>query len=371
MTRLAALLGRIRKTFFSDIPPEHMQDFKQELLEDNFLRLSVVSVVLFAIECALYFLQEQLFQTGYIILGFLTANVVLVPLIFYVRKYIKTIRHSFALAVMYAYATLTLLLGAVLSLCVLHKLDATHVYMMMVLGSALILSIRPIPLAVMYAAVYAGFALALPSFGSSSDSLFTIRVNAFVFNLLAWILGQLALRSKMSVYVSRRQLQEKTHMLEELARRDTMTGLYNHAALLSILEDEIMLSRLTGSPLSLIMTDIDDFKRINDTYGHMFGDDVISRCAAVFSAVVGEAGIVGRYGGEEFMFILPGCELPEACVLAKDIEQALANHVSQPLVSISGGISLYCGESLNDFVRLTDEKLYFAKASGKRRFVSF
>lgn len=368
MTRLAALLGRIRKTI--DMPPEYIQDFRQEMLEDNFSRLPFVSLVLFFIELIVLFFEQHL-SHRLIILAFLISNLALIPLIFYIRKNHKSVRHSFAMAVMYTYILIALALGATLALSVSHEMDVTHYYLMAVLGVALFLFVRPIPLAVMYAVVYAGFALALQWLGGREETLPTIRINALIFNLLAWILGQLALRSKMSVYVSRRQLQEKTHMLEELARRDTMTGLYNHAALLNILEDEIMLSRLTGSPLSLIMTDIDDFKRINDTYGHMFGDDVISRCAAVFSAVVGEAGIVGRYGGEEFMFILPSCELPEACALAKDIEQALASHVSQPLVSISGGISLYCGESLNDFVRLTDEKLYFAKASGKRRFVSF
>ena len=364
------LFKTTRKFLRAAVPPEYLQDYNKELLTDNYLRLSIVSVILFIVELALFYPQEHLFGNGIIILIFLAISGVLIPLIFYIKRHIPDISFKFAMAVMYAYIVLALLLGAMLTLVVVRNIDMTHVYLLTVLGTSMVLYTRPVPRAVTFLTVYALFAVLLPYFGASPEQLAAQRINALIFNFIAWFFGQISLYTKSSVYISRRQLDDKNRILKDLALKDTMTGLYDHAASLNMLEDEIALANLTHSPLTLIMADIDDFKRINDTYGHQFGDDVISRVAAVFVMVIADAGIVGRYGGEEFIIILPGSGLEEARALAMDIQIALGRAISQPHVTLSGGISRYNGESMNDFVRITDEKLYLAKNNGKRRFVS-
>jgi diguanylate cyclase (GGDEF)-like protein len=159
-------------------------------------------------------------------------------------------------------------------------------------------------------------------------------------------------------------------VLEELAQRDAMTGLYHHTASLGLLETEMNRARSNGAPMSLIMMDIDDFKRINDTYGHQYGDDIISRTAAVLNSVVRGNGIVGRYGGEEFIIILPGADINAARLLSRRIQSAMDGNISLPGITLSGGISCYRGQTLDEFVRLADERLYQAKTRGKSCFVS-
>jgi diguanylate cyclase (GGDEF)-like protein len=370
MKRLRTLLRKTRITLRMDVPEEYIPDFKREILSDNFSRLCVVSVALFLIELPLLYLQQHFFQSGYVIFAFLAVSFVFIPLIFYVRKHVETVGHAFGLVVLYIYALVVLILGAALALCVIKEADLTHVYLMAVLGMAMFFYVRPVPLAVLYAAVYAGFAVALPYVGAAPESLLVLRINTLIFNLFAWLLGVMSMRSRISVFISRRQLHEQNMMLKDLAQRDAMTGLFHHAAALRLLESEIRRARDTGLPLSLIMADIDNFKMINDTYGHQFGDDVILRVASAFDDVFRGTGIVGRYGGEEFIVILPGAHLEQARMFAKNVQSKLKNTMSHPEVTLSGGISLYSGESLDAFIRLTDEKLYRAKSQGKHRFVS-
>lgn len=369
MKRIPAIVKKITNELTVAIPHDLSDSFEKDLLEDNYARLSVVSVTLFAVECVLLFLQEKFFGTGFITFSFLLISSALIPLIIYIRLHMETVRRAFALAVIYAYAVVTLLLGASLSLFAMQVVDITHVYLMAVLGVALFIYVKPLPLAIIFAAIYTAFSLLLPQFAASPNVVLTLRVNTFVFNLFSWLLALLALRSRAAVFISRRKLCEQNRALEDLTQRDAMTGLYHHAASLTRLEEEIARAQADGSSLCLIMTDIDDFKSINDTYGHQFGDDVISRAAAVFKNAVMGKGIVGRYGGEEFLIILPGYSVNDALALAENIQKTLSCTISQPRVTVSGGISLYNGETLNAFVRQTDEKLYHAKNSGKQRFI--
>ncbi len=369
MTRLKTLLEKTKKILVIEIPDEHVNDFGCDLLEENFSRLAIASAALFVTEFFLLLFEKHPMHI-YIMIVFLLINLALIPLIFYIKKNFCAVRDVFKLAVLYSYVLLALSLGSALALSVLRQMDVTYVYLMTVLAVSMFLYIKPVPLAILYAAVYAIFALLLPYAGAKPENLSSLRVNSAVFNLFAWVFSLIALRSRSSAFMNRKQLHEQNRALEDLAQRDVMTGLYHHAASLSRLEDEICRAKTEDFPLCLIMTDIDDFKAINDTYGHQFGDDVISRAAAVFKSVVKGKGIVGRYGGEEFLIILPGAGLEEACALAESIQSALACAISQPRVTVSGGISLYRGETLNDFVRQTDERLYHAKHSGKHRFVS-
>jgi len=369
MSGIKKLTHRIHNTLFRQLPKEHLPDFKHELLVDNYSRLSVIAVVMFFIEAVLLPLEEQLVHQ-YIMVSFLLVSLILVPIIIYIGRHINKVRTFLAMTVMNIYALTVLLYGAILALSSIQQADLTHVYMMAVLSVSMFLYFRPLPLALLYTPVYVGFALALPYFGATPEEMLAIRVNAFVFNFFAWILGQMTLRNRMSVFEEHLQLSEQNRILEDLAQRDAMTGLFHHSASLGLLEDEIEHARCTGCPLTLIMIDVDDFKSINDTYGHQYGDEVICNTAAILSSAVGNNGIVGRYGGEEFIIILPGADLNDALYTVTTIQSDFEKTFSQPRVTFSGGVSLYQGESLNELVRLTDERLYEAKSKGKCRFVS-
>ncbi len=178
-----------------------------------------------------------------------------------------------------------------------------------------------------------------------------------------------ALISRMKVNVLSFQLKKR---LELLAITDGLTGLFNHRHILERLEGEIHKARRYNRPLSIIMMDIDNFKHINDTQGHQGGDDVLSSIADTIRSHVRESDAAGRYGGEEFLIVLPEADVSAARTAAEKLRTAIAILMpitdGKPGVTVSAGVAEWqAGEDSGGLVRRADEFLYTAKRNGKNR----
>ena len=162
--------------------------------------------------------------------------------------------------------------------------------------------------------------------------------------------------------------------LQELAVRDSLTGLYNRRYLDETLEREVSRARREGIPLSLVMLDIDYFKRVNDTYGHQVGDEVLRTLAATLSADIRTEDVACRYGGEEFLILLPNMPLVAALARAEAwraaVESLAIGHGDFVLTfTISLGVAAYPehGKTPDDLTRCADQALYKAKHEGRNR----
>jgi PleD family two-component response regulator len=122
-----------------------------------------------------------------------------------------------------------------------------------------------------------------------------------------------ALKSNRQLHARIEEIGRLQVALQELAVRDSLTGLYNRRYLDETLEREVSRARREGIPLSLVMLDIDYFKRVNDTYGHQVGDEVLRTLAATLSADIRAEDVACRYGGEEFLILLPNMPLATPC----------------------------------------------------------
>ncbi|HEY3359600.1 MAG TPA: GGDEF domain-containing protein [Polyangia bacterium] len=164
---------------------------------------------------------------------------------------------------------------------------------------------------------------------------------------------------------------------EEIYRLTTIDGLtqiFNKRYFMEILEREISRSHRYRRELSLIIFDIDHFKRINDTHGHLAGDHVLRHLATTVKNNIRREDLFARYGGEEFAIVLPEIDLPGARYIADKLRKLVEatqfrfEETDMPL-TISLGIAA-CGEDVNEpaqFIKLADEKLYEAKQSGRNR----
>ncbi|MDD2308594.1 MAG: GGDEF domain-containing protein [Desulfuromonadaceae bacterium] len=163
--------------------------------------------------------------------------------------------------------------------------------------------------------------------------------------------------------------------LVEMNTKDALTGIYNRRFLESRLQEECDRQRRHSRPLSLIMIDIDFFKKVNDTYGHQCGDMVLQSVAAKAATVIRNTDFIARYGGEEFCCLLPETPADAAETVAEHIRahiEKMENSFegNSVKVTISLGISDFVAEDTPDtFLKRADDALYQAKHSGRNRFI--
>lgn len=188
-------------------------------------------------------------------------------------------------------------------------------------------------------------------------------------NMLAGMIAE-----QISIGISNIQLRET---LRNLSFRDGLTGLYNRRYLEETLEREMSRSKRNSAPLAIFMIDIDHFKNFNDQYGHEAGDAVLQAFANVLKNFMRKEDIACRYGGEEFMCVIPGVDSDLALQRTKELhEQVSQIHVrfggnTLAQVTISIGVAIYPqqGENMHDLIAVSDTALYQAKNSGRNKTV--
>jgi two-component system, cell cycle response regulator len=187
--------------------------------------------------------------------------------------------------------------------------------------------------------------------------------------------SELIARVKIHLKIKRLQdhLRQANEFLLEISHTDHLTGLYNRRYLMEVLEKEFLRTKRTGAALSFLILDLDHFKDINDKYGHQEGDTVLERAADVFRDQLRSYDTPVRFGGDEFVAVLPEASLPDAMTVAERIRKALVDmtfsgRLEKLRITASLGFAVYPGEGVNsmeDLIREADNALYRAKARGR------
>jgi len=168
---------------------------------------------------------------------------------------------------------------------------------------------------------------------------------------------------------------EQQDKLKGMAMKDGLTGLYNHALLVELLNKELIKQERLNNDLAFAMLDIDYFKKVNDTYGHLVGDIVLRELANILNQSVRKSDIVGRYGGEEFGIVFPEINQQGVWLVCERIRQNIEKHqfdTGEQLIgaTISIGICFKGSEdsfSSSEMIRRADSALYQAKRKGRNR----
>jgi diguanylate cyclase (GGDEF)-like protein len=186
---------------------------------------------------------------------------------------------------------------------------------------------------------------------------------------------QVRLHAGKRIMTLQAELVETREALRVQAMHDSLTGVWNRRAILEVLGSELARSKREELPVAVAIADLDHFKRINDTYGHMVGDIALCEAAMRMRALLRTYDAIGRYGGEEFLMVLPGCTSQDAFRLADRLRVGM----SQEPVKIPGGtIDVMCslGVAASDtiaileptaLIQAADSALYRAKAGGRNR----
>jgi diguanylate cyclase (GGDEF)-like protein len=200
------------------------------------------------------------------------------------------------------------------------------------------------------------------------DMLFQVPIVLFLFALMLSVFADAYRNEREKLKEYSKLLYEKNKELEKLSTTDELTGLYNRRYIFGKLEQ---LGKEKVNSL-IILIDLDNFKQINDKYGHDAGDKVIVKFSEVIKDAIGDQGIVARYGGDEFLIVLDDVQLAEGKQMAEKIlktinELKFNNEVS---ITVSGGVAFYNGDKgIKEVVKNADQLLYNAKGNGKNDII--
>ncbi|AJE02028.1 diguanylate cyclase [Geobacter pickeringii] len=189
--------------------------------------------------------------------------------------------------------------------------------------------------------------------------------------------GELVARIRVQLKMKALQdeLKRTNELLRKLSITDPLTHLHNRRHLMEMVEKEYQRAARKGGHLSLVILDIDYFKKINDTYGHPEGDKVLASLAEIVTKGLRSYDVAARYGGEEFVLLLPETPISEAYAIAERLRGEVQDHVFKgtlqgQVVTISLGVATYPSprvESIDSLFRQADEALYRAKQNGRNR----
>lgn len=218
-----------------------------------------------------------------------------------------------------------------------------------------------------------------PSWWSAEHTLYVLAVALTLIGLAVAAILFLRYRIKQQTATIRAQLAETTalrHAAEFQAMHDGLTGIFNRRAIFDALHRELALAGRSGSTTGLLMLDLDHFKRINDTHGHFAGDCVLKEAVRRIQEVARSSDLAGRYGGEEFLVVLPGCSRDQLKTCAERIRAVIADspmevegvllHVT---VSVGAIAADHTWRNEQDILTAADRALYRAKHSGRNRVV--
>ncbi len=197
--------------------------------------------------------------------------------------------------------------------------------------------------------------------------ILSIGANDFITKPFNYDLFMARIKTNIRGYLLFQEVRQKTVELEKMAVTDALTGLYNRGYIYDRLNHEVEKAERYGTIFSLLMLDIDCFKKINDTYGHQFGDEVLKIVGNVIKMSIRSVDIAGRYGGEEYMVILPEVHISGVKAVAERIRtgiEALRFSKDEIKVTVSGGAAEYTG-NLEMLIKKADQLMYNAKESGR------
>jgi len=185
------------------------------------------------------------------------------------------------------------------------------------------------------------------------------------------------LRAGQRILELQEQLLAAREALRQEATHDSLTGLFNRHAILGVMQLELERASREQRPLSVLMADLDHFKQINDRYGHLAGDAVLREGASRMRLCIRRYDALGRYGGEEFLIVLPGCSVEGALAQAERVRAAMAEmpfQIGEQSIAVTCSIGVACRlpgvpADMDGLIREADLGLYAAKENGRNGVV--
>ncbi len=363
--------------YTAKIPNEYRDEYIHAVCRENLSRMLVISVLLVIIESLLAIFSEPANSPSfYLALWIALLSLFFIPVLSYFKGNVERIHIRYTYLVQALFLVGILMGGITWSLYEQSSLASSSTYFLVVYTIAAFINIPPLISAVLFLAGNLVFMMLLPQFQVMTEVIVTLNINTLSMIIVAWTLNQMVYRVKIKSFLNEKiimeknaELKKKNRELNELTMRDSLTDLLNHKNSLRRLKEEVDRSKRINYPLSVAMIDLDNFKLVNDSYGHQTGDEVLIQVAGILRENCRATDVVGRYGGEEFIIIMPDTNDQDAALLLGRIQSCIEQTCFKDGIHItmSCGISELNGESVHGILKSSDIMLYEAKKKGKNR----
>lgn len=285
-------------------------------------------------------------------------------------------RPAFVLSILQV-LTLFIVAGALTAVDQLITTNITPFVLACLVAGALFI-FRPVTSAIIFTMGLTMFVIVIDR-GGDPDVLLSNRINGlaaaglgFGLSLASWRHLLVELRQRRQIEAQSAELERVNRELEAMAYTDSLTGLPNRRYFDQAMARELAAIERGGKPASVIEFDLDFFKNINDSLGHIAGDEILRQVAALACEATRKADLLARYGGEEFILLLPDTPLDGAATVAENLRRRIASHtfrVGDQQISLTGsfGVVEIRADTGENFYRAVDRALYRAKQKGRNR----
>ena len=240
------------------------------------------------------------------------------------------------------------------------------IYLLVIFATAAVVRMKPLTSALIFGVVYILFAVGIPNYQLNPTYQTSHIMNGLILNIAALLIASMMYRFSLEEYMDKQSISQKNKTLLHMASHDGLTGLYNHQAINELLEAAVSVLYEGSEQLSIMLIDLDYFKELNDTYGHKTGDAILKKMSEKIQRNTRSMDMAGRYGGDEFLIILPGSGVENT----KEIAMRLLNEIrsleyNDIKLSFSCGIAGWNHETADQLIEKADKVLYRVKNSGR------
>lgn len=268
--------------------------------------------------------------------------------------------------IIYGTALTGAILGATNSFLVQKLIPNITIFIIAIMLIAALVRMSFLGTAFVYGSVYIYFLVGFPYFQTNEDYLTWNTINASIAVTVGVVLTLMMLAHSIAQFNDHKEIQRQNMELYFLANHDNMTKLLNHQSIHRSIEEMKNNALENDRIISLAVIDIDNLKKVNDSYGHLYGDAMIIEVANVLKAHSRELDIIGRYGGDEFILILPDTSSEEAYDILLRIKEAVANiFINDIKITVSIGIAVLTENNANSLLEEADSRMYESKRNGK------
>lgn len=275
------------------------------------------------------------------------------------------------------YIVVVVIMASGIAIVTFDQLVTTNItpFLLICIICGSIFLIRPLASFIIYVTSYMAYYYLIALTITDPQILLSNRVNGITAVGVGFLLSFILWHYNYTTIIQKRRIESQQKQLEQMAYYDPLTDLPNRRLLEKLIKRELASMQRYGQETVIIMLDVDDFKQINDTYGHQVGDSILMQLADLLKNNVRETDTVARFGGEEFIILMPNTSVEEGYIFAERIRKIIMEKVfsigSDTLqITSSFGVSSMGdinSQNLEDYYLLADKALYLAKQSGKNR----